>query len=96
MPFAHHSRHRHQDGPDGGGKHIRRQLFLPRIVELGDARPASITSSVISMSLRMAGLLFSPSFILQLQFSFLSLQLRRRRFLKAGEGGFRPKLPPTP
>ncbi|WSG96459.1 hypothetical protein U8P76_05975 [Rhizobium johnstonii] len=40
--------------------------------------------------------LFSLSFILQLQFSILSLQLRRRRFLKAGEGGFRPKLPPTP
>ncbi|API52824.1 hypothetical protein BMW22_15455 [Rhizobium leguminosarum] len=44
----------------------------------------------------MAGLFFSRSFILQLQFSILSLQLRRRRFLKAGEGGFRPKLPPTP
>jgi hypothetical protein len=39
---------------------------------------------------------FAFIIILQLQFSILSLRLGRRRFLKAGEGGFRPKLPPTP
>lgn len=58
MPFTHHPRHRHQDGPDGGGKHVLRQRLLPRIVEFGDARPASITSSVISISLRVARLFF--------------------------------------
>lgn len=95
MPFAYHSRHRHEMERMAAGN-----------MSFGSFSSMDLKNSVMTSSLdhlvgvfdfmRMAGLLFAFIMYSNFSFSILSLQLRRRRFLKAGEGGFRPKLPPTP